>query len=32
MPLQYVHDFNGATTAVIVPIEEWNKNSYCPYR
>ncbi len=25
MPLQYIQDFNGATTAVIVPIEEWNK-------
>ena len=25
MPLQYIHDFNGATTAVIVPIDEWNK-------
>lgn len=25
MPLQYIHDINGATTAVIVPIEEWNK-------
>ena len=25
MPLQYILDFNGATTAVIVPIEEWNK-------
>lgn len=25
MRLQYIQDFNGATTAVIVPIEEWNK-------
>lgn len=25
MPLQYILDFNGTTTAVIVPIEEWNK-------
>jgi hypothetical protein len=25
MPLQYIQDFNVATTAVIVPIEEWNK-------
>jgi hypothetical protein len=25
MPLQYIHDSNGATTAVIIPIEEWNK-------
>ena len=25
MPLQYIQDFNGATTAVIIPIEEWNK-------
>lgn len=25
MPLQYIQDFNGATIAVIVPIEEWNK-------
>lgn len=25
MPLQYIQDANGATTAVIVPIEEWNK-------
>ena len=25
MPLQYIQDLNGATTAVIVPIEEWNK-------
>ena len=25
MPLQYIHDFSGATTAVIVPIDEWNK-------
>lgn len=25
MPLQYVQDYNGATTAVIVPMEEWNK-------
>lgn len=25
MRLQYIQDFDGATTAVIVPIEEWNK-------
>lgn len=25
MSLQYIHDMNGTTTAVIVPIEEWNK-------
>lgn len=25
MPLQYIQDFNGTTTAVIMPIEEWNK-------
>lgn len=25
MPLQYIQNFNGATTAVIVPIEVWNK-------
>lgn len=25
MALQYFQDFNGATTAAIVPIEEWNK-------
>ena len=25
MPLQYIQDLNGATTAVIVPIVEWNK-------
>lgn len=25
MHLQYIQDFIGATTAVIVPIEEWNK-------
>ena len=25
MPLQYIQDLNGAITAVIVPIEEWNK-------
>ena len=25
MRLQYIRDFDGATTAVIVPIDEWNK-------
>jgi inorganic pyrophosphatase len=25
MPLQYIQDYSGATTAVIVPIEDWNK-------
>jgi len=25
MPLQYIQDLTGNTTAVIVPIEEWNK-------
>lgn len=25
MSLQYIQDKNGATTAVIVPIDEWNK-------
>jgi len=25
MPLQYIQDLTGTTTAVIVPIEEWNK-------
>ena len=25
MSLQYIHDINGRTTAVIVPIEEWNR-------
>jgi putative addiction module component (TIGR02574 family) len=23
--LQYIQDFTGATTAVIIPIDEWNK-------
>ena len=25
MNLQYIQDNNGNTTAVVVPIEEWNK-------
>lgn len=25
MSLQYIQDVNGATTAVITPIDEWNK-------
>ena len=25
MSLQYIQDVNGATTAVVIPIDEWNK-------
>lgn len=25
MPLQFVHNINGSTTAVIIPIDEWNE-------
>ena len=25
MPLQYIQDDNGMTTAVVVPIDEWNR-------
>jgi putative addiction module component (TIGR02574 family) len=25
MPLQYVHDNNGDTTAVLIPIDEWHE-------
>jgi hypothetical protein len=25
MPLQYIQDYNGVTTAVVVPIAEWNR-------
>lgn len=25
MPLQFIHDYNGVTTGVIIPIEEWNR-------